>query len=295
MSFWGRMPTRAPSRARSAPAGVRSPEDVVVYIQEVPGEHRPPAEPAVVDQKKLVFVPHVLAIVKGTTVTFRNGDPLLHNVMWPASDDGSYPAKNLGTWGQNDSRSFTFDKMGHVVLLCNIHAEMEGHVVVLQNPFFAITGKDGLYEIKNVPPGRVHGYHVVPAAEEAQVQIGEGDRSGRQDGETGFLARPPVRAAARAGDVSRAIGRQDAMKLFKLQTTRGHQWFHDNISCHAACPVGTEAFAYVAALAERDHEAAYAIARRPNPFPYVCGRVCAIPARRRAAAVRSTSPFPSGP
>src|SRR5450759_927236 len=67
------------------------------------------------------------------------------------------------------------------------------------------------------------------------------------------------------------------MKSFKLQTTRGRQWFHDNISCHAACPVGTEAFAYVAALAERDHEAAYAIARRPNPFPYVCGRVCAHP------------------
>ena len=134
-------------------SGVRSPEDVVVYIQEVPGEHQPPAEPAVVDQKKLVFVPHVLAIVKGTTVTFRNGDPLLHNVMWPASDDGSYPAKNLGTWGQDDSRSFTFDKLGHVVLLCNIHAEMEGHIIVLQNPFFAITGKDGLYEIKNVPPG----------------------------------------------------------------------------------------------------------------------------------------------
>ena len=44
--------------------------------------------------------------------------------------------------------------MGHVVLLCNIHAEMEGHIVVLQNPFFAVTGKDGLYEIKDVPPGQ---------------------------------------------------------------------------------------------------------------------------------------------
>jgi len=134
-------------------AGVRSPEDVVVYIQKVPGEHRPPAEPVAVDQKKLVFIPHVSAIVKGTTVAFRNGDPLLHNVMWPASDDASYPAKNLGTWGQNDTRNFTFDKEGHVVLLCNIHAEMEGHIIVLQNPFFAITAKDGLYEIKNVPPG----------------------------------------------------------------------------------------------------------------------------------------------
>jgi formate dehydrogenase beta subunit len=68
-----------------------------------------------------------------------------------------------------------------------------------------------------------------------------------------------------------------AMEPFKLQKMDGAQWFHDNISCHAACPVGTEAFAYVQALAQGDHESAYAIARRPNPFPFVCGRVCAHP------------------
>ena len=67
------------------------------------------------------------------------------------------------------------------------------------------------------------------------------------------------------------------MASFKLQATNGLKWFHDNVNCHAACPVGTEAFAYVNALAEGDHESAYAIARRPNPFPFVCGRVCAHP------------------
>lgn len=133
--------------------GVRSPEDVVVYIESVPGEQKPPSKPAVENQKKLVFIPHVLVVVKGTTVKFQNGDPLLHNVFWPASDDGSYAAKNLGTWGQGDSRTFTFDKLGHVVLLCNIHAEMEGNVLVVQNPYFSVVGKDGAYEIKNVPPG----------------------------------------------------------------------------------------------------------------------------------------------
>ena len=86
-------------------SGVRSPENLVVYIDNVPGEYPPPAEPAEVDQKKLVFIPHVLPVVKGTTVVFKNGDPLLHNVFWPASDDGSYPPQNLGTWGQGDSRS----------------------------------------------------------------------------------------------------------------------------------------------------------------------------------------------
>jgi hypothetical protein len=106
------------------------------------------------DQQKLVFVPHVLVVVKGTTVRFKNSDPLLHNVMWPATDDGSYAANNLGTWGQGDAKDFAFDKEGHVVLLCNIHAEMEGHLLVVQNPYFSVVKKDGLYEITGVPPGQ---------------------------------------------------------------------------------------------------------------------------------------------
>jgi len=67
------------------------------------------------------------------------------------------------------------------------------------------------------------------------------------------------------------------MEPFKLQPVEALKWFHDNVKCHAACPVGTEAFAYVNALAHGDHELAYTIARRPNPFPFVCGRVCAHP------------------
>jgi NADPH-dependent glutamate synthase beta subunit-like oxidoreductase len=67
------------------------------------------------------------------------------------------------------------------------------------------------------------------------------------------------------------------MEPFKLKIAAGGAWFHDNISCHAACPVGTEAFKYVSALAEGEHESAYSTARRPNPFPFICGRVCAHP------------------
>ena len=67
------------------------------------------------------------------------------------------------------------------------------------------------------------------------------------------------------------------MPRFKLQPVAGAAWFHDNVKCHAACPVGTEAFAYVSALAKGDHELAYTIARKPNPVPFICGRVCAHP------------------
>jgi plastocyanin len=141
-------------KGRIRASGVRDVDNVLVYVEKAPGEYPPPKEPAEVDQAKLTFVPHVLPIVKGTTVRFLNSDPILHNVFWPASDDGSYAARNLGTWGKGASKEIKFDKLGSVVLLCNVHPEMEGHILVLENPFFAMADKDGNYEIKNVPAGQ---------------------------------------------------------------------------------------------------------------------------------------------
>jgi NADPH-dependent glutamate synthase beta subunit-like oxidoreductase/ferredoxin len=57
-------------------------------------------------------------------------------------------------------------------------------------------------------------------------------------------------------------------------------WLWANEPCRAACPVNTDAGAYVTAIAEGRFEDAYLIARAPNPFPSVCGRVCAAPCER---------------
>jgi formate dehydrogenase (NADP+) beta subunit len=57
----------------------------------------------------------------------------------------------------------------------------------------------------------------------------------------------------------------------------GLEWFDDNVPCTRACPVLTNAGRYVAAIAAGDDELAYRIARLPNPFPSICGRVCAAP------------------
>ena len=91
--------------------GVKSPEDVVVFIETVPGEQKPPADPVAMDQKKLTFLPHVLPIVKGTVVKFQNGYPLLHNVFWNRSDDGTYTATNLGTWGNASTKQYRNNKL----------------------------------------------------------------------------------------------------------------------------------------------------------------------------------------
>jgi formate dehydrogenase beta subunit len=57
----------------------------------------------------------------------------------------------------------------------------------------------------------------------------------------------------------------------------GAEWFDDNVPCTRACPVLTNAGRYVTAIATGDDELAYRIARLPNPFPSICGRVCAAP------------------
>lgn len=133
--------------------GTRDSRDVVVYIESVVDtSFAPPKEHAVMNQKDLTFVPHVLPVLAGGTVDFLNSDDVLHNVFTP---DKCAEKMNLGTWPKGETRSYTFEEIGcQSVLLCNVHPEMEAWVVVLQNPYFAKTEKDGAYEISGVPAGK---------------------------------------------------------------------------------------------------------------------------------------------
>jgi plastocyanin len=134
--------------------GIKSSENIAVYIEAIPGKTFPaPSQHAVMDQHKLTFIPHVLVVLKGTTVDFLNSDTVGHNVYWPAIDHNRKLAHNMGTWPQGVKKSFTFDNLGVAPLLCNVHSEMSGYIVVVPTPYYALTSKDGSYEIKNVPPG----------------------------------------------------------------------------------------------------------------------------------------------
>ncbi len=126
--------------------------DVVVYVDAAPGTYPPPKAHAVMNQKNLAFVPHVMPVVAGTTVDFLNSDAVLHNVFTPDKCAGKF---NLGTWPKGEVRSVKFDKTGcSPVLLCNVHPEMEAFVVVLQNPYAGVTDKTGAYTIADVPEGK---------------------------------------------------------------------------------------------------------------------------------------------
>ena len=135
--------------------GMRSAENIAVYIDSVPGKtFAPPAQHVTVDQTHLAFAPHVVVIQQGTTVEFKNDDNVGHNVYWPAIHHDKKLAHNMGTWPQGLSKPFTFTEIGDVPLLCNVHPEMSGLIFVVPTPYFAVTDKDGNFVIKNVPPGQ---------------------------------------------------------------------------------------------------------------------------------------------
>src|ERR1700741_1164354 len=87
----------------------------VVYVDAIAGKTFPaPKDHPVMDQKGLMFSPHIMVIEQGTTVEFLNSDTVQHNVFWTAIGSDKKLGHNLGTWPKGEKRSFTFDKPGAV-------------------------------------------------------------------------------------------------------------------------------------------------------------------------------------
>ena len=122
--------------------------EVIIYIRKAEGSFSSKIKDSAMDQKNMKFTPKVLPILVGSTVTFQNGDSVKHNVFSPHG--GGY---DLGSWGKGETKTHTFTKPGVYAQLCNIHPEMEAHILVLQNPYFAQASKDGSFKIAGVPPG----------------------------------------------------------------------------------------------------------------------------------------------
>jgi plastocyanin len=140
----------------------------VVYVDTISGKTFPaPAAKPVIDQKGLIFVPHIVVVQQGATVDFLNSDKVAHNVFWVGISGNKKLGHNLGTWPQGEKRSFKFDSPGVVPLLCNVHPEMSSYIIVSPTPYFATTNSSGEYKIENVPDGS---YTVVAWHEGAKNQ-----------------------------------------------------------------------------------------------------------------------------
>lgn len=167
VTFRGEPPKRAPLERGADPVCARTPrldEEVVVTggkLRDVhvrievgtAGKHPAPATPAVVDQRACMYTPRVVGVMAGQKLTIRNGDPTYHNVRGTKHE---HTAWNLGQPAQAPAIvREDLGKPGEVVTLrCDVHPWMRAFAVITDHPYFDVTGEDGAFTLKDVPPGR---------------------------------------------------------------------------------------------------------------------------------------------
>jgi plastocyanin len=124
--------------------GLRTPADIVVYLPKAPAVDVDLSKTKfVMDQQNLAFIPRVLPIPVGSTVLFPNNDKVDHNVF-SMSRTKTF---NLGSYEPGQSQTVVFDKPGIVEVRCDVHAEMAAYILVMKNPYFAVTDRKGNFEI----------------------------------------------------------------------------------------------------------------------------------------------------
>ena len=163
-----------PGRTVNAAPAPPIPEirNVVVYVKDAVVRGPLPPTKAEMRQTHETFVPHVLAITRGSRVDFPNEDPFYHNVF-SLSSAANF---NLGRYANGKSESYEFRKSGIVKVYCNIHSHMSATILVFDHPYFMIPQLDGTYELPSLPPGdyTIVGWHERVGERTARVRVERG-------------------------------------------------------------------------------------------------------------------------
>ena len=146
--------------------------NVVVRLTNAPAGKAPEA-PVVIDQTDCMYRPRVVVAVEGQKVEVKNSDGTLHNVHSYAG------SKTLFNQAQPPKSSPIVKEIKAdadvVKLKCDVHPWMTGWVAFSKSPYFAVTGEDGKFELKNVPPGKytLEAWHEKLGTQTAEVTVGD--------------------------------------------------------------------------------------------------------------------------
>jgi len=128
-------------------------DNVFVYVKDGLGTRTfdVPKDPVVLDQSGCKYHPHVLGVMAGQTVQIKNDDPTTHNIH-PTPKDNREWNESQPPQSPVIEKNFAREEI-MLPVKCNQHPWMKMYINVVKNPFYAVTGPDGKYEIKGLPPG----------------------------------------------------------------------------------------------------------------------------------------------
>jgi len=154
--------------------------DVFIYLKDgLTGKTFPvPAEGVLIDQKGCEYMPYVSAVQAGQKILVRNSDPVLHNVH-PQPAVAGNPEKNLAQLPKSKDLEFVYSNPEQFLRFkCDVHPWMFAYVNVNAHPYYAVSGKDGTFTIKNVPKGDYTVEAVHRRAGKAEQKVTVGDANG---------------------------------------------------------------------------------------------------------------------
>ncbi len=165
--------------------------NVFVYVKDGLGNYSydPPSGPVTIDQKGCRYHPHVLAIRVGQSLEIVNSDPTLHNIHALPKGNQEF---NTGQPIQGMKTTHVFNtKEVMVPFKCDVHGWMNAYLAVMDHPFFQVTGPDGKFELKGLPPGTytIEAWHEKGGTQTAQVTIGA-----KEDKHADFTFKAPATA-----------------------------------------------------------------------------------------------------
>jgi plastocyanin len=167
--------------------------NVVVYVKDDMSKYSftTPSQPVPLDQQGCMYDPHVVALMAGQTLEVKNDDQTTHNIH-PMPKDNREWNKSQPPGAAPIEDSFARAEMA-IPVKCNVHPWMKSYIFVFKNPYYAVTTKDGKFEIKNLPPGTytIEAWQEKYGVQDQSVTIGP-----KESKEVSFT----FKAAAAAGD-----------------------------------------------------------------------------------------------
>jgi plastocyanin len=148
--------------------------NVIVYVKDGLGDRSfdAPKEPVELDQKGCMYLPHVVALMAGQDLKVVNSDQTTHNIH-PMPKDNREWNKSQPPGATPIEDTFARAEVA-IPVKCNVHPWMKSYIAVFKHPYFIVTGKDGTFDLKNVPPGTytLEAWHEKYGTVDQQVTVG---------------------------------------------------------------------------------------------------------------------------